>query len=55
VVLEWTNHECPFVVKHYDSGNMQALQKELTGKGVVWLIVSSPPGEQGTTPPRRTT
>jgi peroxiredoxin len=48
VVLEWTNHECPFVVKHYDSGNMQALQKELTGKGAVWLtVVSSAPGKQG--------
>lgn len=48
VVLEWTNHQCPFVVKHYATGNMQALQKEFTGKGVVWLtIVSSAPGEQG--------
>jgi peroxiredoxin len=48
VVLEWTNHECPFVKKHYKSGNMQAQQKELTGKGAVWLsIVSSAPGEQG--------
>jgi len=48
VVLEWTNHECPFVRKHYGSGNMQAQQKELTGKGVAWLsIVSSAPGQQG--------
>lgn len=48
VVLEWTNHQCPFVVKHYSSGNMQALQKAATAKGVVWLtIVSSAPGEQG--------
>jgi peroxiredoxin len=48
VVLEWTNHQCPFVRKHYGSGNMQKLQKEYTGKGVVWLsIVSSAPGEQG--------
>lgn len=48
VVLEWTNHECPFVVKHYSSGNMQALQKEYTGKGVVWLsVISSAPGQQG--------
>lgn len=48
VVLEWTNHECPFVKKHYQSGNMQAHQKELTGKGVVWLsIVSSAKGKQG--------
>lgn len=48
VVMEWTNHQCPFVVKHYSSGNMQALQKEATGKGVVWLsVVSSAPGQQG--------
>lgn len=48
VVLEWINHGCPFVVKHYDSGNMQALQKEFTGKGVVWLsICSSAKGKQG--------
>ncbi|WP_114395132.1 thioredoxin family protein [Oleisolibacter albus] len=48
VVLEWTNHGCPFVRKHYDSGNMQALQAEMTGKGVVWLtIASSAEGEQG--------
>ena len=40
VVLEWTNPGCPFVVKHY-SGNMQALQKEFTAKGVVWLAVNS--------------
>lgn len=48
VVLEWTNHECPFVRKHYESGNMQKLQRDYTGKGVVWLsIVSSAPGKQG--------
>ena len=48
VVLEWTNHDCPFVRKHYGSGNMQKLQKELTGKGVVWIsIISSAPGMQG--------
>lgn len=48
VVLEWTNHQCPFVRKHYGSGNMQALQKEATGQGVVWLtILSSAKGEQG--------
>jgi len=40
VVLEWTNPGCPFVQKHY-SGNMQSLQKEFTGKGVVWLAVNS--------------
>ena len=47
VVLEWTNHDCPYVRKHY-SGNMQALQRDATKDGVVWLsIVSSAPGEQG--------
>lgn len=48
VVLEWINHGCPFVKKHYNSGNMQALQKEFTAKGVVWLsICSSAEGKQG--------
>ena len=48
VVLEWLNHECPFVKKHYAGGDMQKLQKEYTGKGVVWLsIISSAPGKQG--------
>jgi peroxiredoxin len=48
VVLEWTNQGCPFTQKHYTSGNMQNLQKEWTGKGVVWLtVVSSAPGTQG--------
>ncbi len=48
VVLEWLNHGCPFVKKHYNSGNMQALQKELTEQGVIWLgIVSSKEGAQG--------
>jgi len=48
VVLEWTNFDCPFVRKHYDSGNMQKLQETYTGKGVVWLrICSSADGKQG--------
>lgn len=48
VVLEWLNHDCPFVHKHYDSGNMQALQKEYTGKDVVWLSInSSAEGKEG--------
>ena len=48
VILEWTNHDCPYVRKHYDTGNMQALQREATGAGVIWLtIISSAPGEQG--------
>lgn len=48
VVLEWTNYECPFVKKHYKSGNMQALQKEFTDKGVIWIsVASSAKGKQG--------
>ena len=47
LVLEWTNHDCPFVVKHY-SGNMQALQAEMKAQDVVWLsVISSAPGKQG--------
>ncbi len=47
VVLEWTNEGCPFVKKHY-TGAMQALQREATADGVVWLtIISSAPGTQG--------
>ncbi|MBT9330218.1 thioredoxin family protein [Paracidobacterium acidisoli] len=48
VVLEWTNNGCPYTQKHYESGNMQALQREWTAKDVVWLtILSSAPGKQG--------
>ncbi|PWQ93324.1 thioredoxin family protein [Leucothrix pacifica] len=48
VVLEWTNHDCPYVRKHYRSGNMQKLQKQYTDKGVMWLsVISSAPGKQG--------
>jgi len=49
VVLEWTNHECPFVQKHYDTGNMQATQDTAAASHrAVWLsIVSSAPGKQG--------
>jgi hypothetical protein len=48
VVLEWTNHECPYTAKHYATGNMQALQATATGSGVAWLtVVSSRPGSQG--------
>jgi glutathione peroxidase-family protein len=48
VVLEWVNFGCPYVRKHYDSGNMQSLQKTYTEKDVVWLsICSSAPGKQG--------
>lgn len=53
VVLEWLNHDCPYVRKHY-SGAMQALQKKWTAKGVVWLsVVSSAPGKQGNFPSAR--
>jgi len=48
VILEWTNHGCPYVQKHYNGRNMQALQREATGEGIVWLqVISSAPGEQG--------
>lgn len=48
VVLEWTNHDCPYVKKHYNSGNMQKLQKNATANGIVWLsVISSRPGKQG--------
>jgi peroxiredoxin len=54
VVLEWTNNGCPYVKKHYNSGNMQALQKKYTSDGVVWLTVaSSPQGEQGYVTPEQ--
>ncbi len=52
VVLEWFNHDCPFVKKHYKSGNMQKLQKQYTAEGVVWLSInSSAPGKQGNVTP----
>ena len=48
VVLEWTNHECPYVRKHYGANNMQNLQREVTGAGAVWLtVISSAQGAQG--------
>lgn len=51
VVLEWTNHECPYVRKHYGTGTMQKLQADAKAKGVVWLsIISSAPGQQGHVP-----
>lgn len=52
VVLEWTNPECPFVVKHYSTGNMQQLQQEAITNDVVWLkINSSAKGKQGNLTP----
>jgi peroxiredoxin len=54
VVLEWTNYDCPFVRKHYESQNMQKLQKTFTDKGVVWYSVcSSAPGRQGNYEPEK--
>src|SRR4051794_21798875 len=48
VVLEWHNRECPYTNKHYESKNMQKLQKEWTDRGVVWFtVISSAPGSQG--------
>ncbi|MFZ0821730.1 MAG: redoxin domain-containing protein [Candidatus Acidiferrales bacterium] len=48
VVLEWHNNGCPYTRKHYESGNMQRLQREWTGKGVAWFtVISSAPGTQG--------
>jgi hypothetical protein len=48
VVLEWTNNECPYVEKHYGSGNMQSLQRDATKDGVVWIsLISSAKNEQG--------
>lgn len=48
VILEWLNHECPFVKKHYNSGNMQKLQADAAKAGIVWLsVATSAVGEQG--------
>ncbi len=54
VVLEWYQPDCPFVRKHYNSGNMQALQKEYVSQGVVWLSIdSSAAGQEGNYPADR--
>ena len=54
VVLEWFNPDCPFVKKHYDSKNMQELQKEMAAKDVQWLLInSSAVGKQGNCDPAR--
>jgi peroxiredoxin len=56
IVLEWLNHGCPFVRKHYNSGNMQKLQKTYGAKGVIWFsIISSAPGKQGYMTPEEAT
>jgi len=47
-ILEWTNHDCPYVRKHYASGNMQVLQRQARAAGYLWLsVISSAPGKQG--------
>ena len=54
VVLEWFNPECPFVKKHYGSGNMQKLQENFTSKGVAWLTIdSNAPGKEGSLKPEQ--
>ena len=54
VVLEWFNPQCPFVKKHYGSGNMQKLQEQYTSKDVVWLTInSSAPGTLGALTPEQ--
>ncbi len=48
VILEWTNHGCPYVKKHYETGNMQDLQTAAASDDIVWVsIISSAPGKQG--------
>lgn len=55
VILEWLNHGCPFVKKHYDGNNMQEMQRRYTEEGVIWLsVVSSAPGTQGYMEPDET-
>jgi peroxiredoxin len=54
VALEWTNHDCPYVKKHYGAENMQKLQRQAADAGIVWLsVISSPPGEQGNVTPEK--
>lgn len=56
VVLEWHNQGCPFVKKHYESGNMQKLQQHVADAGGVWLtVISSAPGKQGHVTPAEET
>jgi len=48
VILEWTNHECPYVARHYNENNMQTVQKIARDQKIIWLsIISSTPGDQG--------
>ncbi|WPL15625.1 AhpC/TSA family protein [Thiorhodovibrio winogradskyi] len=53
-ILEWTNHDCPYVRKHYDADNMQRLQRKAADQEVVWLsVISSAPGKQGHVTPKQ--
>ena len=53
VILEWTNHECPYVARHYDENNMQTVQKIAQDQEIIWLsIISSTPGDQGHVGPK---
>jgi hypothetical protein len=48
IVLEWSNHDCPYVRKHYGAGNMQRLQADAAKDGIVWLtVISSASGAEG--------
>ena len=54
VILEWTNHECPYVARHYNENNMQAVQKIAQDQEIIWLsIISSTPGDQGHVDPKK--
>lgn len=54
VILEWTNHECPFVKKHYETKNMQSAQAAAKAEGAVWIsVISSAPGKQGHVAPSK--
>ncbi|MEO1042074.1 MAG: redoxin family protein [Pseudomonadota bacterium] len=54
VVLEWTNHDCPFVQKHYNANNMQSLQRRAAAEDIVWIsVISSAPGKQGHVSPTK--
>ena len=54
VILEWTNHECPYVARHYNENNMQDVQKLARDAGIIWLsIISSTPGDQGHVSPNK--
>ena len=54
VILEWSNHECPYVARHYKENNMQTIQKMAQNEGFIWLsIISSTPGDQGHVEPAK--